>query len=276
MGREMVSEFLARYIPLMLATRLIDHAIECQTRWLNRYDTARADRFQIMARNDKESAAAEALIRQFLRRHTDEVEPFENLSKGGPDFRCRCAGNTFYVEVTSLSTSSAERASWIPDDPHWEGGNVGSISRLLRNAVSGKVRQCLRRDAPTLVAIGLLHSWVSMGVDRGTARDMLISDESYVVQISPKGPIPTRRGDFVTGLRNALFYEAVGQQAINKRNPVSAVLVFGLGVGFPPVIGALNPHAARPFDPSLLPSVEFAQPCIESGRVGLRWYNEHR
>jgi hypothetical protein len=126
-----------------------------------------------------------------------------------------------------------------------------------------------------LIAIGILHTWVSNGVDRSLARDMLVSDVSYVVPI-PRDPLgPPEYGDMVTGLRNALFMEATVDGVAEKRRPVSGVVVFGLGVDPPEIIGVINAHAYRRFDPQLLPQIPFAETAIgDDGRVRIHWLDE--
>lgn len=258
----------------MLATHVIKPAISRHLKWLQTFGSARVDQFRKTWRSNREGAICEALVAAYLHSRVGHIEPIEDLSFGGPDYRCTTAGTAFYVEVTSLDTGSVERASWIPDNPNWRGGSVGSLSRIMRTAVSNKVDQCSRRrDAPSLVALGILHSWVSMGIGRATARELLISDEAYVVPVSADHPVPAEPGTFVTGLRNALFMMAGAEGVETKRQSVAGVLVFGLGRVPPPIIGVINRSAHRMFDPRLLPEIQFAETELVDGNVGLRWHN---
>lgn len=257
----------------MLKESLINAACDAHATWLQDFGIARVERFDRLRCSNILSASSEAFIGRFLRDQGLLVEPYEDLSIGGPDYCCIRSEQRFYVEVTSLETAAVERAIWIPDDPKWQGGNVGSMSNLIRTAVCNKVRQCsAANDAPILVAIGLHHSWASMDVDEGLVSDMLISDEFYTVPIAP-GRGPTSPGYFATGLRDALFMEAIGDVAKEKRQPVAGVLVFGLGVSPLNVIGVVNGHAHRPFDPALLPDIHFGETNIVENRVGIRWHN---
>jgi hypothetical protein len=256
----------------MLRNDLLDSAMDEHAQWLQATDAARAERFQSLRQSHREGAAAEALVAACFRSWVNTVEPSEDPASGGPDYLCTQKGQRFYVEVTTLATAAVEKASLIPDDPHWKGGTVGSISRIVRSSISDKVRQCSNRDAPVLVALGVHHSWISMGVD-GLAREILISDEAYWPAVSAQSPIPTGPGDFVTHLSNALFMAVDANGVTPKRQPVSAVLVFGLGVKPPQVVGVVNSGASRPFDVCLLPQVAFAEAVVADGRVGIRWHN---
>jgi hypothetical protein len=261
------------YKGTMLRRDIISTSMDHHADWLRQFGASRVKHFERMRRTNPEGAACEALVAKYLRDCVHQIEPAEDLSTGGPDFQCVQDGKRFYVEATALATKAIEKAIWIPDDPKWEGGSVGSLSEIVRTAVCGKVRQCLRADAPTLVALGIHHSWASMDIDSGLVRDLLISDESYVVPVSATNPIPTQRGSFVTGLRNALFLEAEEHQVSARRQPVSGVMIFGLGILPLHVIGVLNDRANRPFDPTLLPAIEFAEAVLTNeNRIGIRWH----
>ena len=257
----------------MLRNDLLNSAMDEHRQWLQATDADRAQRFQRLRSSDREGAAAEALVAVSLRSWVEKVEPSEDPASGGPDYRCIHLNQHFYVEVTRLAIEAVARASWIPDDPHWKGGAVGSISRIVRSSVSDKVRrQCSNRDAPVVVALAIHHSWVSGDVE-GLVREILISDETYCPAVSAESPIPTAPGECVTRLSNALFMEVDANGVKPKRQPVSAVLVFGLGVRPPQVVGVVNSSACRPLDVRLLPQVPFAEAIIADGRVGIRWHN---
>jgi hypothetical protein len=259
----------------MLKRHLIDAALDEHMKWLRSFDTWRVDRFELLRQSNREGAACEGLVARYLRACLDEVRPFEDPSSGGPDFRCTQAEQAFYVEVTSLATEAVEDASGRPDDPHWEGGSPAPISGILRCAVSGKVRQCsTRKDAPILIAVGILHFWESMRVNSGLVEEMLISDVAYEPAVSPSQPVPNQPGEFVTGLQNALFMAIDGNAIAPKRQPVSGVVVFGLGVQPPQVIGVVNGNAHRPFDTGLLPQIRFAEAVIKNERLRIRWDGE--
>lgn len=255
----------------MLRSDLIDQEFNRHVEWLRQFGNQnRIKKFNQLKQQNREGAICEAFVCGYLCTHVDKIEPYEDISNGGPDFKCIQNGSFFYVEVTALSNKSVEDASWIPDDGTWKGGAVGSLSRLIRTAVSGKVRQCIKDDGPTLVALGINHTWVSAGVD-GLARDVLISDESYVIQVSPDQPIPQRSGEFVTELRNAIFM-AVGEKGVLVKRPsVAGALICGLGIQPPRIVGVINCAAHRPFDVKLLPEIKFAKTVIKDNRVEMRW-----
>jgi hypothetical protein len=167
---------------LMLRSDLISIALDNHITWLRHVDPAQVKSFDKRRQSDLEAAASEALIAEYLRPRVDKIEPAEDPSHGGPDFACVKDGQPFYIEVTSLKRKAVEKAIWIPDDGTWQGGPVGSISSLVRTAVCGKFDQCLRTDAPTLIAIGTHHSWLQ--VDHSLVEELLISDVAYEIQVS--------------------------------------------------------------------------------------------
>ncbi len=259
----------------MLRHDLLDSAMDEHVEWLRAIDDARACNFQRMRKSNREGAAAEALVAGHLRAWVEKVEPFEEPGRGGPDFCCTQDGQRFYVEVTALATDAVQKSSWIPDDPKWEGGSVGSISRIVRSSLSDKADQCANRDAPVLVALAIHHSWVSMDVRR-LVRDVLISDESYMLAISPDHPMPTESGQFVTRLSHAIFMATEQSGVTPKRQSISGVLLFGLGIHPPRVVGLLNGSACRLFNVGLLPMIEFGEAVIIDDRVKIKWHNSSR
>ena len=149
---------------------------------------------------------------------------------------------------------------------------MGSISSLVRTAVCGKLEQCLRQDAPTLIAIGIHHS--RLDVDASLAEELLISDVAYEFPVSRTQPIRRGPGRFVTRLRNALFKRIKGRGVENARESVPGVIIFGLGYHPVRAIGLLNDDAHRAFDPSLLPAIGFATTVEVNGGLAIRWLAE--
>jgi hypothetical protein len=263
-------------VPPITPQRLDFHRpqIEIHREWL-RNDEQRLHKFDALLRAQPESAICEALVAAQLSSWVDHVEPFENISLGGPDYLCTMGGGKFFVDSTCLRSDAVTRATGIRDFP-WitETTSIGSLSQPIFGAVSDKVTQCASVDKPALVAIGILHVNASlMCVNAGAARDMLISDESYVIPI-PTGCVYEREsGQFVTGLRRSVFLQAANHSIQAKREPVAGVLLFGFAKHPPSVIGIINNNALRPFNPSLLPCVPFARAAVEDTRIKILWQN---
>jgi hypothetical protein len=253
----------------MLRRDLITKSLENHTAWLGQFDARRVKSFNQRCRSDREAAACEALITEYLRSRVDAIEPAEDISFGGPDLRCVRRGQPFYVEITSLNTKAVSEAIWIPDDANWEGGAVGSISEIVRRAVCGKANQCLRPDAPTVIAIGSHHLWLD--VNESLVEELLISDVAYEVQVSRTNPVPREPGKIVTRLRNALFRRIKNEAVENAREYVAGVIVFGLCRLPLEVIGVINDEPTRSFDPSLLPEIRFATTVDVNGGLAIRW-----
>ena len=142
--------------------------------------------------------------------------------------------------------------------------------------MSGKVKQCRDATAPSLIAVCHLHQWETIRIGKHFAEELLISDTGYTFAVNRNDPLDRTPGYMFTELRDALFLAIDAQGLQTKRHHVSGVLMFGFGAGIEQttVIGCRNPSALRPFDPSTLPTIVFAEAQIQNGRIGLKYYNE--
>jgi hypothetical protein len=77
-----------------------------------------------------------------------------------------------------------------------------------------------------------------------------------------------------TELHSAVFFRPDSDVGVNNaRSSISGLLLFGLGVTPPNVLGVLNPNPIRPFDRQILKSVSFCDVKFDqaSGRFTTNW-----
>lgn len=76
--------------------------------------------------------------------------------RGGPDFKVELGGRSIWIEATSPDCGSG--SDRVPDGPGWRRGDL--IELRFTNAISGKMKQCLRRIGPRdpfIIAINGYH-----------------------------------------------------------------------------------------------------------------------
>jgi hypothetical protein len=117
----------------------VDDVLEYYYRYLarNRDLSVQFERFKKRLSNNSKTATAEAIVFSLLRAGTLRPELFEDVSTGGPDFRCaRSPNGTFLVEVTCLDSEMVTRRSGLPSTITRAGsGAFGLITdRLLSEA----------------------------------------------------------------------------------------------------------------------------------------------
>src|SRR5438045_355348 len=81
--------------------------IEEYRQWLGGFLPHHAERWEQRLKSSPESAIVEAGVWRLLRNSVETIEPNEDASHGGPDFRCWKNGQKFYVEVTGINIETA-------------------------------------------------------------------------------------------------------------------------------------------------------------------------
>jgi len=235
-------------------------------RWLSAFDGQYLANWEKVLHAHEEAAFAEARAARMLRHYGATVEPNEDLTRGSPqpDFRCFAGGDKFYVEVTCISTDIATAKTGIPVEPHGV-----TACRPLTGAVfsecRGKATQCSNVDAPALVAIGTFHTFAAMHSFNKPVVNWVLTGETKSASI-----IDIRTGSQVgdayqiTELHSAAFLRPDQTEGVGyARSSISGLLLCGLGSEPPRVLGVLHPNPARPFNPSILPQIEFGQVAID-------------
>ncbi|TWU09957.1 hypothetical protein [Allorhodopirellula heiligendammensis] len=227
--------------------------------WLSRSDGRYLSNWERLYAADNEAAMAEASVRRRLESLGVVVEPNEDLDHGtsAPDFRCFAGGHKFYVEVTCIRISTAEKLTGVPKTGRFS-GNYRPINLGVYQKCIAKVRQAATVDAPLLVAIGTWHGHAATQLGHKPFRDMLLTGETMIAW-----DMNTQSGEagdtyLTTELRAAVFLKPNGDSdIIPAREPISGAMLtaFGSPMSEPAIL--LNPNAHYPFAPALLPSLEY-------------------
>jgi hypothetical protein len=251
-----------------------DALVDEQRRWLSEFDPRYLANWEKNLSAAEESALAEAGVRRLLEGYGVRVEPNEDLTGAGqrPDFRCEVNGNGFEVEVTHISIEKATRVTGLVEG-RTGACNYSSLNDAIFVACKGKAEQCAHALHPTLLAVATFHSQASMiCLDKPHVETLLTGETKITWGMDMR--TCQKVGDVYqsTELRSAAFLRPDGSQEVGfARSSISALVLCGLGalsrdshgVWRPKVIGVLHPNAARPFNPAILPPVEFGQVALD-------------
>lgn len=210
--------------------------------------------FRAREKNMPGTAFAEAVGFSLLGNVVDRVELYENSSTGGPDFVCRQNGETFLVEVTSISPESSACRSGISNQESTGGGWFSLITRQLVGAAKNKAPQVADQPMPRLVMIVSEHI-ASSGLLGPLAIETLLLGEYVGDDFAVEGKHQKTR------MRDGAFirYPNGAEASIPFRRSISGVLLVGVHHEELEARGLLHPDPVMPFDPKLLPSIPLAE-----------------
>ncbi len=252
--------------------------------WLKSFDPQHLANWEKLLNGNPEAAFCEATIRRRLQRNGLTVSPNEKIdsSQAAPDFRCTVGDQWFYVEATCVSIAVAVKKSGIP-----KGGNKGlapfkpfGMTEAIFHKCGPKTKQCANLDAPALVAIGTFHvDAASASFKKVLIDSVLTGNSSMAWNVDPTTAKQVGEAHQWTELENAAFLRLNenSNEVKSIHSPVSGVLLCGLTLASD-FIGVLHPLPCRPFDPSLLPGVEFGRVEIDRQKHSLKavWPNARK
>lgn len=258
----------------MKANCELDALADEHRQWLSQFDPQYLANWEKLYAADYEAALTEAGVRRLLQRHEVTVEPNEKLTGacGGPDFCCTAGEWHFYVEVTCISIDTAERKSGIEVGPReFSPFNLMGMTEAIFAECQNKAPQCANLDGPALVAVGTFHSTAAMvGFDKVLVNCVLTGKTKMAWDINIQTGEESETYQ-VTELKAAAFLRPDKAQEVDfARNSISGVLLCAVGLGSMRTLGVLHPNPARPFDPALLPKIEFGQVEIDRSSKQLR------
>ncbi len=251
--------------------------------WLKRFDKQRVKKWEDFFESSPEGAICEAATRKLLSEHEVKVEPYEDLSSGGPDFRCTKDNKLFYVEVTCISKDTATKKTGLSDVPP----RTSRVQRFdlptkkIFSAICNKASQCANLDKPCIVAICTLHFQAgavcfSKPLNKKVAEQLLTGTTFITLKIDTQlgqavGPLHE-----TTDLHDSAFVRPVKcspNKIEHARNPISAALLCYFGTNSFTAVGALHPNPNHPFDRALLPNIEFCKLAegYQSGQLKVEW-----
>jgi len=262
-----------------LGVKFFDQLIGGHREWLLRFDKVYLDAWDnLFTKNNSEAALCEAATRQLLSDHGCEVQPFEDPSSGGVDFKCFKNGTVFYVEATCISRDVASDKTGLT---HLTIPNKATcyayLTRTIWQELSNKTSQCSGLDAPCIVAIGTFHFQAGCLCFDDLAAEELLTGKTYITK-----RIDTQSGRAVgetyesTQLESAAFIRP-NKTSLNfiehARCPISAALLCPFGANPMKPLGILHPDPSNTFNRDLLSAVPFCKLVdgYENGSLTTEW-----
>lgn len=252
--------------------------------WLKPFGKQRLKKWEDLLKSNPEGAICEAATRKLLSEHGVVVEPYEDPSSGGPDFRCTKDNKCFYVEVTCISKDAATKKTGLSDELPKPSRvqRFGIPTQKIFYEIRNKTSQCSNLDAPCILVIGTLHFQAgavcfSKPLNKKVAEHLLIGTPQITIKIDPEQGRAISNTYKTTELRDSAFirFQKTSDGQVDfVRNPVSAILLCSFGCRPFEVVGALHPNPNYQFDRNLLPNIEFGrivQGSLETGCLKAEW-----
>ena len=232
-------------------------------RWLKGFGPQHLINWEKLLNSDPEAAMCEAQIRSLLANSNVDVKPSEDLAGDhkAPDFLCERNKEGFYVEVTCISIDKATNVTGLihPTTPGSSG--FRPLNDAIFEASRQKTPQCADKDLPCLVAVGTFHFDASCICVQKFHMESLLTGEPLITHdIDTATGQPIGETYETTRLRSATFLRPDREDPMSHaRNPISGMLICGLGCHPPNLLGVLHPSPVREFDRRLLPDIEFCR-----------------
>jgi len=262
-------------------------SLTAYAQWLDDADSVAgkdwSDRLNSPQIDKVEGAVAEAVVWHFISRRCDSACVNDRPGTGGVDFEFSVGGHRFLVEVTNMLTKVVSDTSGMPDKDLFS-GFYGLLTKQIRQKVRGKYKQARKQsELPLLVAVTTLHWHASRAcINRSAVEFAMGSPPRITGKLnSNTGAV---EGDLYqsTDLSQSVFLSPqpiLGSAGLPiaqaKYQPISGFLVCGFGLcpNSPPVFGAINPEAAQPFDPTVLPDIPFCmfRKWPVTTEIGFEW-----
>lgn len=252
--------------------------IDGHCKWLSGFETERLMQWKNLLKANREAALCEAATRKLLVDQGCDVEPFEDPSSGGVDFKCSKNGNTFYVEATCITKEVASDKSGLTDLPQ---SNKSAwykfLTRTIWQELSNKASQCSGLDTSCIVVIGTFHLPAGRACFRDQGAEELLTGKIYITQ-----PIDTKLGQAVgdayqsSNLESAAFIRP-DKNSPNRfeyaRCPISAVLLCSFRADPIKTTGILHPYPNNPFNRDLLSDIKFCKLAdgYKNGSLEVEW-----
>lgn len=231
--------------------------------WIKPFNNQYFENWENLLNNCDEAAICEAKTRQLLSKNNVLVTPYEDLSKGGPDFMCEKNNKRFYVEVTCITIKKMSKQTGSLHNKEGPKHIVHSITEILRSEITQKVQQCCNLSAPRIIAIGTLHSQGHFYLTSDIAAQELLTGEQFIsmkydsekgAAISKPRSTSVLKGSF--GIRQDKKSPKNIEEA---RKSISAVLLCDYYSTSIQAVGVLHQNPLYEFDRSLLPEIKFCK-----------------
>ncbi|MCX5637955.1 MAG: hypothetical protein NTX52_09725 [Planctomycetota bacterium] len=247
--------------------------------WLKPFGKKRLKRWEDFLKSNPEGAICEAATRKMLSGHGVMIEPYEDLSSGGPDFRCTKNNKYFYVEATCITKDTATKETGLSDKPPKpsRGQHYALLTRKIFYEICNKAPQCSNLKKPCILAVCTLHFQAGcLCLDRKTAGNLLTGTPKITLKID------VSRGEAVgnpyqsTELQDSVYIRPDKTSATSieeARRTISGVLLCPFGSLPVKIVGVLHHSPNHPFDRTLLLNIEFCKLAegYQGGRFIVEW-----
>jgi len=203
-----------------------------------------------------ESAKSEAVMFSIMKPIFHEVNIFENMSSGGPDFICNSNTNSFVLEVTHLESKSVASQSGINITTPVDGSvnSISMITHMLRKKISSKADQISNYSMPRILAITCEH-YLSDSFLGVIGAESLLTSDSKICFSSNKQIDET---SLSTDLKNSIFIRLKNGILESCRRSISAILLINLSDAYKSsIVGILHYDPIYSFSTNMLPTVPF-------------------
>lgn len=270
---------MARMRDMEKLISVYSEAIEEHRAWLKRSGERRLKKWEDLLKANPESAICEAKARKLLSDNGVDIRPYEDLSQGGPDFRCSKQGRTFCAEITCMSIESVAKESGLNPfySPDVDDCAHDYLTNKIRYEICNKTPQCAKAKAPCVVVIATLHSQASECCFDEPAAEELLTATTYITRdLDTETHEPIGDAYEITRLENSAFIRPSKHYSNwieHARTPVSAVLLCGFGSFPPSVIACHHPNPNYPFDRTLPPQIKFCRLAggYQAGPIEVEW-----
>ena len=245
--------------------------------WLGKFDPQYVQNWEKLLNADLEAALVEAGVRRILQQHGVAVEPNESLTGEcrRPDFRCTVGQSHFYVEATAVQIATAEKKTGITDVatgpvPY---NQLGMIEAVYAKCAK-KASQCANQDGPVLVAIGTFHMNAAMDFSEKRFVNHVATGKSKMAfNVGASGQQLGETYQLTAPVVAAFLQSDATQEVRSIRDPISGLLLCRISAEPSTAFGVLHPKPLHPFDPALLPDIQFAQVELDnaSHQLRVRW-----
>jgi len=251
--------------------------------WLKLFGKQRLKKWEDLLKSNPEGAICEAATRKLLSEHKVKVEPYEDLSSGGPDFMCKKDNKCFYVEVTCISKETLTNKTGLSDEIPKPSRvqRFGLPTQRIFYEICNKASQCRNLEAACILAMGTMHFQAgavcfSNPLNKKLAEQLLTGTPQITIKIDPE------QGRAIGDLHQTTDLQDSGFVRPNKtstnsieeaRRTISAVLLCSFGTIPTCVIGMLHPNPNHSFDRTLLRKIKFCRLAegYQAGQFKVEW-----
>ncbi len=255
-------------------------SLSAYARWLQEHNLSAGQQWSNRLTNSEvaqvEGAVAEAVAWDFVACRVEHITLADDSGPNRtPDFLCCVGDNSFYVEVTNISSDKVTQVTGLDSNPRGPSYYNPMNSQVKRELID-KSSQLSGLEEPVALFVTTLHFSASALCVSRTLMEWLLHS-------TPKLSLAwnAETGDAIGEPHEVVKFEDAAftykESIESARRHVSALIVGGFGF-YPPdrnVLGIIHPEAVRPFEPKWLvdvPMCSFQEwPPRDGKPLAIRW-----